>query len=392
MSACTLWQASRRVGELLRDSSDAAALREAVDIDGTRGPADPHVTIVRHILAGFNPLRTRPLLLGLYLPRIPSMGPIPGYDELGRIDGGAEFLDSTARVSSTMLSIVEYLRVRVPRYPSIPVPDLGAGSPAVVNDGFLAFDRLPWPAAARARRPPDEHSELDTGSVLDIDITALQESVDEVREALEQQEAWREFARVSAEIGDTDLEQLRRICAEFDELTTEAVVDERAGDLLMQRGQYARAVLEEAHSRASDRAGEYLAGFRRVDHLINLAAAVISERVAHDTPIGLPAEAEVSWHRIGGTVEVRALIPADPLPFLHPGRLVVYQADPPVGGAWFLSGTSHTINFELGSQSTLTGEGLEDSAGVFDDLVRPESDRATTSTERPRAGPPQGQS
>ena len=372
MSARTLWQASRDAGEVLRASSDAAALREAVDIDGTRGAARPHVTMVRHILAGFNPLRTRPLLLGLYLPRIPSMGPIPGYDELVRIDGGAEFLDSAARVASTLLSIVEYLRVRLPGYPDIPVPDLVAGSPAVVNDGFLAFDRLPWPAAARVR-PADEHSELGTGSDLDIDVTALQESVDEVREALEEQDAWREFARVSAEIGDTDLEQLRRICAEFDERTTEAVVDERAGELLMQRGQYARAVLEEAHSRAGDLAGEYLAGFRRVDHLVYIAAAVISERVAHHSPIGLPAEAEVSWHRIGGTVEVRALVPADPLPFLHPGRLVVYQADPPAGGAWFLSGTSHTINFELGSQSTLTGEGLEDSAGVFDDLVRPES-------------------
>jgi len=363
-----LWQASRRVGELLGASRDAVALREAVDIDCARGAAGPHVMMVRHILAGFSPLSTRPMLLGLYLPRIPSIGPIPGYDQLASIEGGTQFLDSAARLASGLLSIVEHLRARLPGYPNLPVPDLCPGSPAVVNDGFFAFERLPWPAAARAQRA-GQPGELRTGLVLDVDLAALEERVGEVLEALEGDEGWLKFIRVSSQLGDKELRQLKGICVEFSRRTTEAVVDERAGELLMQRVQYARAVLEEVRSAASGLAGEYLAAFTRVDHLISLVAAVISERVAYHAPVGLPPEAEVSWHRVEGVLETRALVPADPLPFLHPGRLVVYRAEPPAGGAWFLRGTSHTINFELGSQSTLTGEGLEDSAGVFDDLV-----------------------
>jgi hypothetical protein len=208
----------------------------------------------------------------------------------------------------------------------------------------------------------------------DIDLVVLQQRIGEMLEALVAHQTWREFLRVTSELGDTELQQLGTICDEFAQLTTDAAVDERAGELLMQRAQYSRAVLDEAHANANGLAAEYLTAFARIGHLIDLAAAVISERVAYGAPVGLPPDAEVSWHRVDGTVEARALVPADPLPFLHPGRLVVYRADPPAGGAWFLRSTSHTINFELGSQSTLTGEGLEDSAGVFDDLVQSESD------------------
>ena len=373
MSARTLWLASRRIGEILAASRDSAALREAIDFEAASGQARPPVAMVRHILAGFNPLHTRPMLLGLYLPRIPSMGPIPGYDELTRIEGGTQFIEAAARLASALLLIVEHLRARLPGYPGFPVPDLCPGSPAVVNDGFFAFERLPWPAAAR-RLQTGEAADLSVGLALDVDSTELQANLSEMLEALRAHESWCEFIRVSSELGDLELELLGSICAEFAQRTAEPVVDQRAGPLLMQRAQYARAVLEEVRSRASGLAADYLAAFARVDHMIDLAAAVISERVAYRAPVSLPSDAEVSWHRVDGTLQARALVPADPLPFLHPGRLIIYRAKPPAGGAWFLRGTSHTINFELGSQSTLTGEGLEDSAGVFDDLVQPESD------------------
>jgi hypothetical protein len=368
VSARALWDASRRAGDALRGSRDAAALRDVFDLERTSGPVSPHVTMAQHILAGLGGLRSRAMLLGLYLPRIPSIGPMPGYEDLARIEGGMQFIDSAARIASTLLVIVEHLRERLPGYPEIPVPDLCPGSPAVVNDAFVVFERLPWPASARAQRPARPSTDA-ASLALGPAATVI---VEQIAAALEEHDAWREFVRLEQELTGPDREQLKRICDELADATTDAVVDERAGDILMQRAQYARAALEDAHTSATGLAGEYLASFRRVDRAINLAGGIISERVAYDAPVGLPEDAQVSWHRVEGTIEARALVPSNLFPFLYPGRLVVYSAGPPAGGAWFLNATSHHINFELGSTSTLTGDGLEDSDGVFDDLLPPE--------------------
>jgi hypothetical protein len=367
MSARELWQASRHGGELLASSPSAAALREAIDVDDTTGPRSPCVALLRHTLAGLGALRTRPLLLGLYLPRTPSIGPIPGYDQITQIEGGPQFLDSAARIASAALSIAEHLRSRLPGYPDIPVPDLCAGSPAVIEDGFMSADRFPWPAAARASR----HSGLRGGADLDVDMPALAEGVGQMLAALEAQVAWRQFSELSSQLEGEERAALKRIRQDFQERTAQGVVDEGAGGLLMQRSQYARAVLAEVGEQADGRAGEYLAAFRRVDHLINMALAVLSERTAYNTPVGLPDDTQLTWHRDGDGLQVRAVVPSDPLPFLYPGRLLVYNGDPPAGGALYLQGASHTINFELGSQAELDCQGLEDSAGIFDDLVLP---------------------
>ncbi len=365
MSARALWDVSRRTGDLIRTSSDAAALRDVLDLEGTSGVVLPHATMVRHMLAGFGALRSRAMLLGLYLPRIPSIGPMPGYEDLTGIEGGPRFVDSAAHLASMLLLIVEHVRAHLPRYPEIPVPDLCPGSPAVVDDGFFAFERFPWPASARAQPTGGPSAETAT-LCLGVEVAA---KVEEIVATLEGHDAWQAFVSVGSGLDDKDLEQLKRICDEFAATTTEKVVDQRAGNILMQRSQYARAALETAHTSATGLASQYLATFRLVDRTINLAAGIISERVAYDAPVGLPEDAQVSWHRVEGTIEARALVPSNPFPFLYPGRLVVYRAGPPAGGAWFLNASSHQFNFELGSTSTLTGEGLEDSDGVFDDLL-----------------------
>ncbi len=374
MSARQLWQASRHTGELLALSTHAAALREAIDLDGASGARSPCVTLLHHTLAGLGPLRSRPLLLGLYLPRIPSIGPIPGYDQITQIEGGPQFLDSAARIASAALSIAEHLRSRLPGYPDILVPDLCAGSPAVIEDGFMAAERFPWPAAARAAHP-DGHRELRAGRDLDVDLPALAESVGEMLAALETHKAWQTFAELSSRLSSEERAALERIRQEFEARTAEAVIDEGAGGLLMRRSQYAHAVLGKVDDQAQARTGEYLAAFRRVDHLITMALAVLSERTAYHAPVGLPADTQLTWHREGDALQVRAVVPSDPLPFLYPGRLLVYQDDPPTGGALFLKGASHTINFELGSQAELDCEGLEDSAGIFDDLIPTEDEQ-----------------
>lgn len=366
MTARELWQASGQAGEILAGSPCAVELRETIDVESTNAPRSPAVTLLRHTLAGLGALRTRPLLLGLYLPRIPSIGPIPGYDQIKQIEGGAHFLDCAARIASTALSIAEHLRSRLPGYPDIPVPDLCASAPAVVEDGFMATDRFPWPAAARAGQ---RDGELRAGADLGIDVSALAERVGRMLSALEGHEAWKAFADSSSQLDAEDHAALARTRNTFGERTAEAVIDERVGGLLMQRAQFARAVLTEVREQADGRPGRYLAAFSRVDHLINMALAVLSERTAYNEPVGLPADTELTWHRDGDALEVRAVVPSDPLPFLYPGRLLIYNGDPPAGGALYLKGASHTINFELGSRAELDCEGLEDSAGIFDELA-----------------------
>jgi hypothetical protein len=88
-----------------------------------------------------------------------------------------------------------------------------------------------------------------------------------------------------------------------------------------ERSQYARAVLAEVDEQAQARTGEYLAGFRRVDHLITMALAVLSEHTAYHAPVGLPADTQLTWHREGDALQVRASCAARRISFISPLRL-----------------------------------------------------------------------
>src|SRR5664279_3594087 len=84
-----VWEACQALAGCLRSSPRAPALSAVYDRDGERSG---HGEVLSGLMAGFGMLRNRPLLLGLYLPRIPTVGPMPGFHALLEEPGGEAFL------------------------------------------------------------------------------------------------------------------------------------------------------------------------------------------------------------------------------------------------------------------------------------------------------------
>jgi hypothetical protein len=364
MSQRDIWTSADRLATELSKSPHAVALREVFDI--TSHPTErPHQRVVREALAGLGMLRTRPLLLGLHLPQLPPLAPLTGYREVLATDGGEQFMDSAGRMAGALVSILEYVRSRLPDYPRIPVPDLCSGSPRVEDDGLLGGGSYPWVAAAR-----DQGFQLSgppplTG--LGIDAKDLHSALGDLLNALRASDAWQAFEAAAEVLDDGSRTELLTIRNEFRERTKPEVVDREAGGYLIQRAEYARVALQDSRALARSSAAVHLEAFDRVDRLIDRAASVASERVAFARPIDIPADAEVAWERSTDGVDVRAQLAHDLSDFVHPGRLLNYRGDPPAAGIWYATGMHMNFSPDLGAELTLTAFALPESAGPFDD-------------------------
>src|SRR5450759_686277 len=96
-----VWEACEALAGCLRSSPHAPALSAVYDRDGERSA---HGQVLSGLMAGFGMLRSRPLLLGLYLPRIPPMGPMPGFQAVLEEPGGEALLRDALRMAGALLS------------------------------------------------------------------------------------------------------------------------------------------------------------------------------------------------------------------------------------------------------------------------------------------------
>jgi hypothetical protein len=356
-----VWEACEVLAGCLRSSPHAPALSAVYDRDGERQRSGPGELLSR-MMAGFGILRSRPLLLGLYLPRIPAVGPMPGFQAVLDEPGGEAFLRDALRMAGALLGIIEWLRSALPGYPDIPVPALGATSDRVAADGMLGAGH-PWPPAIRVTLTGEDPPALVQAGIPDRD--ALRAALDALLAATLGCEQWLGFQAAAQALSGEDRSALLEHCAAVAESTSEERLHATAGAQMIRRAEFVRASAGDARSALAAGPEAYLAAFDRVDALLSNIAAVISDRTVYGAPVVIPDDADVSWTREEGGVRARIVTVEDAFVFLSPGRLAVLDAPPPVGGGMILHGTHMSIEPELGSRATLDAVVLEDSEGVF---------------------------
>jgi len=370
MAETEVWESSEDLAALMRTSPDIEALQRIFDRESTHNAEQPHERAVSEYLASMGMLRTRPLLFALHAPQLPPTPmPGPGFEDLLRVDGFVEFLERGQRAAGALLSLVEYIRSRLPGYPDLPVPDLRPQAPRVDMDGLLDQGSMPWPMAVR-NRSIESHGPPAAGlrGVDDEQWSARSESLlGQLREST----VWQAFDAAATTLSRDDREMLAAACLRFDEHTELATIHAQAGGLLMRQLEYRRAALAEARETVIGAARGYLDAFAAVDHLIDQAAAVISDRSVYAHLIAVPASADVSWQRIGAELVARASFAEGAMPFLEPGRLLAYAGDPPARGAWICQATRYSIHREMGATIDLEAVVLPASETLIS-LVAPE--------------------
>lgn len=361
MSTADVWAHSETVAQMIRISPKLEGLRHVFDHDDRSEPLDPGENALGGLVASLGILGSRPLLIGLYAPALPPLPEaMPGtdYDDMLRMPEFRSLMEDARGVAEMLLSVLEYLRSRLPGYPDLLVPSLMPQAPAVQLDGLLAGG-MPWPAAFRQSGVAPVG--LPGASLNGVAPVVLGEKVASLCDALEQTAEWVEFADASASLGDTGRAELEAACAEFDRRTAREILDHEAGGVLMRRADYTGAVLVEVTEGVSEIADRYLRAFDGIDRVISDVGLVISDRALHACPMVVPDDAEVSWLREEKGLVVNARFSGDP--FLKPGRLLAYAGETPVRGGWLVTATTMNLDF--------SGSGLK--VGV-DALVLPDSD------------------
>lgn len=362
MSYADIWSHSEAVARALRGSSQVSGLVRVFDREGDHGPLHPGERALGDLNATLGMLGSRPLLVGLFAPQLPPMpDEMPGrdFEDLLRMPEFRALMDDAHVVAETLLCVIEEIRAKLPGYPDLPVPSLMPQAPSVEMDGMLGTG-MPWPASFRQPAAPAAADRRP--ALAGVAAEELAAHVHDLCEAVQGIEEWSAFVTISAELGGQFRDELRSACAEFERRTTATVLDEEAGGRLISRAQYTRALLDEVAEGLSPEAGAYLRAFDGVDRVLSDAGTVISDRTVHRTPVPVPDDAEVRWQREGERVVVNARFSGDP--FLKPGRLLVYDGEPPVRGAWLATAT--TMNLGFGSGGLSIG---------LDAVVLPDSER-----------------
>lgn len=371
MGIVDVWSATEKIAQLLRGSPQLVGLQRVFDHEGRVEAPNPGERALSELIATLGMLGTRPLLVGLYgavLPPLPPEMPGPAYEQLLRIPEFQMLMDDAAAAADTLLSLIEHLRSRLRGYPDLPVPSLRPQAPAVELDGLLGTG-MPWPSALRQRGaaasgPPP-------AGLQGIADEGWAETAAALAAALEHAAPWQSFVAADAALTDHARGELQAACDEFDQRTSHDRLNDDVGMRLISRVEFTRAALATVTDNLSVPARAYLAAFDEVDRFISQVGMVISDRSIYESPIHVPSEADVSWHRDAQTIFVNARF-GEASPFVRPGRLFVYRGGPPLRGAWIGTATTMKLDFAGGGmQVGLDATVLPDSE-VFVEMAAPE--------------------
>lgn len=358
MTLTDVWRAADDLADQMKTTREAQALQRVFDRESREAP-EPHEHAVTDFLASMGMLRSRPLLFALHAPQLPRL-PTPGpqFEELLRIDGFTEFMQSAARAGSTLLSLIEYVRSRMPGYPDLLMPDLRPESAQVDMDGLLGVG-MPWTAAARRRGLQD--SGPPAADLAQVDQARWAKSAEALLLALCHSEQWKTFLAATDALTPDDRDQLDKVCHQFEEATEVGRIQEQAGSLLMRQLALRKAALQAAHESTRGAARDYLEAFKVLERVIDQVATLISDQTAYAAPITVPVSADVSWQQTSTGIGVRAVFDEGASPFITPGRIFLFAGEPPLRGAWIGQGTTMNFNPETGILVTLDAELLPNS-------------------------------
>jgi hypothetical protein len=217
------------------------------------------------------------------LVRMPyaRVGALPEFQQLHSQPDVQKWFDAAQRFAVALIEVVEFLRSRLPGYPSLLVPDLLPEASRVDAGGFWDM-RFPWELQIRqaklhfANQPPQLAGALE----LPDRARAAYAALGDVARALHETEAWRRFADIHTNLSPGDREAAKASRRGFREAVSEARIAAVAGGLAIRVANMRRAELQRIKALADGRLREYYDAFAAVDELIDAIAAFVSHRVA----------------------------------------------------------------------------------------------------------------
>jgi hypothetical protein len=206
---------------------------------------------------------------------------VPFFDQLHAQPDTRQWFDAAQRFAFALVETIEFLRSRMPGYPTLLIPDLVAGATRVRADGFWDT-RFPWELETRRVGLQLKHQPDLLAMALNLPDGGREAyaALSEVSSALHETEAWRGFAEAHARLGEAEQDEARALRREYEDAVSESRVDAIAGDTGMRSAAFRRAELERVKRKASQILCGYFAAFARVDEVIDAIAAFVTQRVA----------------------------------------------------------------------------------------------------------------
>jgi hypothetical protein len=292
----------------MKEAPKVVRIRKAFDL---ADPAKPLRKDLSQITAMASPIRQHPLLMGYQLARFPEIQAFVENEE------HKEWLRDLNEVGGALTAAIEFIRSRIPGYPSFRVPHVRTGSPYTYSEIFFVAG-FPWDGELRRmglqlQGPPP------VGPILEsqADFAAL---LNAAADELNASEASASFVDARAAMQPADWDQLREIGRTFAGSVTDDAVTAAAGEFLLQRFQYRAAVLQRLVSGTDGRARAYMDAFEALNELLNVGAALIETTVVS---AGLPSVRPTQLVLgSGGELRSAYFVTLDADPFLHPGSIV----------------------------------------------------------------------
>ncbi len=317
------------------------------------------VKSVRALLVHYSMLQSQPLLLGMRLPLIPEFETLhDGSPEVQR------WLEAAQRLSFGFAELVEFVRSRLPGYPSLLVPDVAPGASRVKQDGFWDA-RFPW--IAELRRAGLQLSPRPELTLRALELPdggeALLNALGELLAAVRATSSWQQFEAAHRAMDGRAQAAAKELRKAYRKAVSEERADAIAGDTGMRDASFRRAELEAVKARASGPVSEYFAAFDDVDELIDTLAAFVSHRVC-EGPISTLSVVSADW---GPPADLRAVrVRADDDEFRRTYELMrIPSAVPALAGVMLLHNlTMHFKDDDSGTLLLADGRLLSGSASV----------------------------
>ncbi len=315
--------------------------------------------LLQHVTASGGEVAGRPLRSGTNVPQMLS---IVG-DGVPSVDQGVlhQWLEDASYVEGVHRVTIAWLRSRLPRYPQLPAPQLGRGTP-LTTDEFTY--RLPWTreelaAGFQFQDPPTKP--LQVLGATEQQAARAGEAARQLALALAGTAQWQRLHAADAALSPDDRAELIAARKAIADALKSAVVDAHEPDLAIPRDAYRQQVVADAVGALTGPASDYADSFDAADRLIELAASDVFGQLAVYGAVGLTGVTDLAAHgEEPGTVEFTV----EDTVHLDPGS-IVWLDDPLLPDAVHLTRLGFTFDQAEGMRVRGVGRPLVGTATVW---------------------------
>lgn len=316
--------------------------------------------LLQGVEAGVHCVSSQPLRLGSSIAAL--VGWIPGLNpaSLGRT--WTSWLEDARRVDSAHRDTVAWLRSRMPGYPSLPAPQLTAGTSLTTVEFTW---RLSWTPGERGRRLQFHSAPPMAAAALQAAAEArhgLDETARTLSAALEGSEEWARLAAATEALDHAARSSLQNARARLHQRLAANAVNAYEPRLAMRRALYRQTVLSEEINALTGPAREYADAFDAADQLVETIASDVFGQLAtygEPTTIGRPRDLDMQ----PGESRVITFTPTDAAwPELG---MLAWIDDPLIPDATLITGTTVNLDPATGEAQRLVGRVLAGTAAAW---------------------------